>query len=90
MERSVSARLAFKTNANTKVAMAIAVARNSGYSSFEESLSVMAGGEEVPLTEISDHHGGLVKAVEVQFPGASWQRCLLSPVSSVNWGAAAR
>jgi len=24
---------------------------------------------------VSDHHGGLVKAVEVQFQGASWQRC---------------
>ena len=57
MERSVSARLAFRTIANTKVAMAIAVARNSGYSSFEEALSVTAGGAEVPLTEVSDHHG---------------------------------
>ena len=24
---------------------------------------------------ISDHHGGLVKAVQVQFQGATWQRC---------------
>ena len=24
---------------------------------------------------VSDHHGGLVKAVQVQFQGASWQRC---------------
>ena len=37
---TVSAHLVFKTAANTKVAMAIAAARNDGYSSFEESLSV--------------------------------------------------
>jgi putative transposase len=24
---------------------------------------------------VSDHHGGLVKAIRVQFQGASWQRC---------------
>lgn len=24
---------------------------------------------------VSDHHGGLVKAVQVQFQGATWQRC---------------
>ncbi|MET3809098.1 transglutaminase-like putative cysteine protease [Arthrobacter sp. UYEF3] len=54
----MSARLAFKTAADTKVAMAVAVARNPGYSGFEESLSVTAAGEDVPLTELSDHHGG--------------------------------
>ncbi|WP_411373593.1 transglutaminase-like domain-containing protein [Arthrobacter sp. MPF02] len=68
MERSVSARLAFRTAANTKVAMAIAVARNSGYSSFEETLSVTAGGEQVPLTEISDHHGGRFHYMEFAEP----------------------
>jgi transglutaminase-like putative cysteine protease len=68
MERSVSARLAFRTAANTKVAMAIAVARNSGYSSFKESLSVKAGGEEVALTEIGDHHGGRFHYMEFSEP----------------------
>ncbi len=68
MERSVSARLAFRTAANTKVAMAIAAARNNGYSSFEESLSVLAGGAEVPLTEISDHHGGRFHYMEFAEP----------------------
>ncbi len=68
MERSVSARLAFRTVADTKVAMAIAVARNSGYSSFAESLSVTAGGEQVPLTEVSDHHGGRLHYMEFAGP----------------------
>ncbi|MDQ0825283.1 transglutaminase-like putative cysteine protease [Arthrobacter sp. B2I5] len=68
MERSVSARLAFRTIANTKVAMAIAVARNSGYSSFDEVLSVTAGGAEVPLTEVSDHHGGRFHYMEFAEP----------------------
>ena len=31
MERTVAARLVFKTVADTKVALAIAAARNSGY-----------------------------------------------------------
>lgn len=68
MERSVSARLAFRTVANTKVAMAIAVARNSGYTSFDESLSVTSGGAEVPLTEVSDHHGGRFHYMEFAEP----------------------
>ncbi|MHC6593000.1 transglutaminase-like domain-containing protein [Arthrobacter sp. C152] len=68
MERSVSARLVFRTAANTKVAMAIAAARNSGYSSFEEALSVVAGGSEVPLTEIADHHGGRFHYMEFAEP----------------------
>lgn len=68
MERSVSARLAFRTTAHTKVAMAIAAARNSGYSSFAESLSVTAGGADVPLTEVSDHHGGRFHYMEFDEP----------------------
>ena len=58
MERAVAARLAFKTVAETKVALAVAVARNAGYDSIDESLRVTAGGGDVPLTELSDHHGG--------------------------------
>ena len=68
MERTVSARLVFKTAANTKVAMAIAAARNSGYSSFEETLSVISGGQAVPLTEVSDHHGGRLHYMEFTDP----------------------
>lgn len=68
MERSVSARLAFRTVANTKVAMAIAVARNSGYTSFDESLFVTAGGDQFPVTEISDHHGGRLHYMEFAEP----------------------
>ncbi|MFE8885060.1 transglutaminase family protein [Pseudarthrobacter enclensis] len=68
MERSVSARLAFRTVANTKVAMAIAASRNAGYDSFEESLSVVAGGEQVPLTEVADHHGGRFHYMEFAEP----------------------
>jgi hypothetical protein len=44
MERSVSARLVFKTVADTKSALAIAAAKNPGYSSFQDSLSVTVGG----------------------------------------------
>jgi transglutaminase-like putative cysteine protease len=68
MERTVAARLVFKTVADTKVAMAISVARNAGYTSFEENLSVTAGGEQVPLTELSDHHGGRFHYMEFADP----------------------
>lgn len=57
MERTVAARMVFKTVADTKAALAIAVARNPGYTSFEESLTVTAGGQPVPVREINDHHG---------------------------------
>lgn len=68
MERTVSARLVFKTTANTKVAMAIAVAENSGFSRFEESLSVEAGGRQIPLTAVADHHGGRFHYMEFTDP----------------------
>lgn len=68
MERTVAARLSFKTTAGTKVALAVAVARNAGYSSFEESLSVTAGGDEVALTELGDHHGGRFHYMEFEKP----------------------
>jgi transglutaminase-like putative cysteine protease len=44
------------------------VARNAGYSGFEESLSVTAGGEDVALTELSDHHGGRFHYMEFAEP----------------------
>lgn len=68
MERTVTAHLVFKTAANTKVAMAVAAARNDGYSSFAESLSVSSGGGEVPLTEVADHHGGRLHYMEFTEP----------------------
>lgn len=68
MERTVAARLAFKTVADTRVAMAVAVARNAGYDSLVETLSVTAGGADVPLTELSDHHGGRFHYMEFADP----------------------
>jgi transglutaminase-like putative cysteine protease len=68
MERTVAARLVFKTAAETKVALAVSVARNPGYSSLEESLSVMSGAEQVPVTELSDHHGGRFHYMEFPEP----------------------
>lgn len=68
MERTVAARLVFKTVADTKAALAVAVARNPGYTSFEESLSVTVGGEQVPLTELPDHHGGRIHYMEFPDP----------------------
>jgi transglutaminase-like putative cysteine protease len=69
MERTVAARLVFKTVvAETKVALAVSVARNPGYSSLEESLSVTSGAEQVPATELSDHHGGRFHYMEFAEP----------------------
>jgi transglutaminase-like putative cysteine protease len=68
MERSVATRLVFKTVAHTKAALAIGVARNPGYTSFQESLSVTAGGEQVPLTELPDQHGGRIHYMEFAEP----------------------
>lgn len=68
MERTVAAHLVFKTVAETKVALAIAVARNPGYTSFDETLSVTAGGDKIPLTELSDHHGGRFHYMEFAEP----------------------
>jgi transglutaminase-like putative cysteine protease len=68
MERSVAARLVFKTVAETKVALAVSVARNPGYTSLEESLSVTSGGEQVPVTELGDHHGGRFHYMEFAEP----------------------
>lgn len=68
MERNVAAELVFKTVANTKVAMAIAVASNSGYESLTEELSVTVDGDAVPLTELTDHHGGRFHYMEFVEP----------------------
>ena len=68
MERSVAARLVFKTAAETKVALAVSVARNAGYSSLNETLSVTSGTDHVPVTELSDHHGGRFHYMEFAEP----------------------
>ncbi|XAS66027.1 transglutaminase family protein [Micrococcaceae bacterium Sec5.7] len=68
MERTVAARLIFKTMADTKAALAISVARNPGYTSLDETLSVLAGSERVPVTELSDHHGGRFHYMEFAEP----------------------
>lgn len=68
MERHVSAQLVFKTAANTKVAMAIAVAANPGYESLSETLAIECGGTEVPYKELQDHHGGRFQYMEFSEP----------------------
>jgi transglutaminase-like putative cysteine protease len=68
MERTVAARMVFKTVADTKVALAIAVAKNPGYTSFEESLAVTAGGATVPFRELADFHGGRLHYMEFAEP----------------------
>ncbi|WP_415854322.1 transglutaminase-like domain-containing protein [Sinomonas sp. G460-2] len=68
MLRTVGARLSFTTVARTKVAMAVAAARNPGYSSFDERLTVTAGGEPVPWRELTDGHGGRFHVLEFAEP----------------------
>lgn len=68
MERTVAARMVFKTVADTKAALAIAVAKNRGYTSFEESLTVTAGGAAVPFRELADYHGGRLHYMEFAEP----------------------
>ncbi|MEA5456613.1 transglutaminase family protein [Sinomonas sp. JGH33] len=68
MLRTVGARLSFTTVARTKVAMAVAAARNPGYDSFDESLSIAAGGEPVPWRELTDGHGGRFHVFELEEP----------------------
>lgn len=66
MLRTVSARLSFTTVPRTKVAMAVAVARNPGYTSFDEQLSVTSNGEAVPWRELLDGHGGRFQVLEFE------------------------
>ena len=68
MERTVAARLVFRTVAETKVALAVSVARNPGYSSLDETLLVTSGEGQIPLTELSDHHGGRFHYMEFADP----------------------
>ncbi|MFE4197686.1 transglutaminase family protein [Paenarthrobacter sp. NPDC056912] len=68
MERNVAATLVFKTAADTKVAMAIAVANNPGYHSVIETLSITVNGDDVPYSELVDHHGGRFQYMEFAEP----------------------
>ncbi|MEI2279131.1 transglutaminase family protein [Paenarthrobacter ilicis] len=68
MERNVAATLVFTTAADTKVAMAIAVANNPGYDALFETLSITAGGKDIPYAELNDHHGGRFHYMEFTDP----------------------
>ena len=68
MLRTVSARLSFTTVARTKVAMAVAVAKNPGYTSVEERISVTSAGADIPLRELVDGHGGRFHVFELEDP----------------------
>lgn len=68
MQRTVGAHLSFTTVAQTKVAMAIAVARNPGYDSFDEDLVVTADGVPLVPRELLDGHGGRFHAIDLAEP----------------------
>ncbi|MCH6469844.1 transglutaminase-like domain-containing protein [Sinomonas terrae] len=68
MLRTVSARLSFTTVAQTKVAMAVAVAQNPGYTSFDEQLTVTSDGQPVPWRELVDGHGSRFHVLEFDYP----------------------
>lgn len=68
MQRTVGAQLSFTSAAQTKLAMAIAVARHPGYTSFEEELLVTADGAEVEPRELLDGHGGRFHVLELSEP----------------------
>lgn len=68
MQRTVGAQLSFTTAAQTKLAMAIAVARHPGYTSLEEELVVTADGTAVEPRELLDGHGGRFHVLELSEP----------------------
>ncbi|GAB3284299.1 transglutaminase family protein [Sinomonas notoginsengisoli] len=68
MQRTVGAHLSFTTVARTKLAMAIAVARQPGFASFEEDLVVTADGERVEPRELRGGHGGRFHVLELSEP----------------------
>jgi transglutaminase-like putative cysteine protease len=68
MQRTVGARLSFTTAARTKLAMAIAVARNPGYDSLDEDLVVTSGGQRLAPRELLDGHGGRFHVLELEEP----------------------
>lgn len=68
MQRTVAAHLSFTTVAQTKLAMAIAVARNPGYTTFDEDLVITAGEERLVPRELLDGHGGRFHVLELAEP----------------------
>lgn len=68
MERVVSAHLAFRTTANTSIAMAVAVAGNEGYSAVNEMLNVTVDGIPATLHELADVHSGRMHTITLEQP----------------------
>lgn len=68
MQRTVGAHLTFTTVPHTRVAMAIALARNPGFETFEEELVVTADGERLAPSELLDGHGGRFHTLELEEP----------------------
>ncbi|WP_323958714.1 transglutaminase [Arthrobacter sp. JZ12] len=68
MNRSVTAHLTARTQANTEIALSVAVARNPGYTALNETLVVTADGEEIQAREVQDHHGGVLHALTIEKP----------------------
>jgi transglutaminase-like putative cysteine protease len=68
MRRAVSARIAAKTNADTSMVFAVAAARNPGFDSFEEELTVLVNSEPAEVREVQDAHGGRLHLLAVTEP----------------------
>lgn len=68
MQRSVTAHLTAKTQANTSLVFAVAAARNPGYSAFEETLTISVNGTNAALTEVADFHGGRMHTLSLTEP----------------------
>lgn len=68
MQRVVSAHLAFSTTADTSIAMAIAAARNNGFSSLDETLNATVDGVPMQLHEVVDVHGGRMHTITLERP----------------------
>jgi len=68
MRRTVSARISAKTIANTSMVFAVAAARNPGFDSFDEQLTVRVDSEPVEVREVEDAHGGRLHLLKVAAP----------------------
>lgn len=70
MNRSVTARITARTQPHTSIVFSIAVARNAGYTTIDESLEVTANGQPVTLRPLEDAHGGVLHALDLTEPAA--------------------
>ncbi|MFD1211228.1 transglutaminase family protein [Arthrobacter sp. GCM10027362] len=68
MRRAVSARISAKTTANTSMVFAVAAARNPGFASFDEQLTVLVNSEPAQVREAEDVHGGRLHLLKVADP----------------------